>query len=142
MTIESDSVADFEGLDFGAAVADSPQSDSPQSDISQSGAPRSESQVGESSEWGSPIESWQAPTDLPPRRPAWGDPWPHEHGEDPSGVSIPDGSVGVHHQEHTHLIGAPVVVDDRHGRRPGVVGGVLLVSAMVATGAALATLVL
>lgn len=78
---------------------------------------------------------------LPPR-PAWGDPWPHEHGEHPSGVSVPEHAVGVHHQEFTHLVGAPVVVDQRHDHRNKVIGRVLMASAATAVAAAVAFLAL
>ena len=81
------------------------------------------------------------PDPLPPR-PAWGDPWPHEHGEHPSGVSVPDHAVGVHHQEFTHLIGDPVVVDGRHDHSAKVRTRVLLASTVAAVAAAVAFLAL
>lgn len=84
-----------------------------------------------------PVDSGM-PTDPLPPRPAWGDPWGHEHGEDPSGISVPDHAVGVHHMEFTHLIGEPVVVDERHDHRVKVLGRVLLVSVAAAAAAALA----
>ena len=68
---------------------------------------------------------------LPPRRAS--DPWPHEHGEHPSGISVPDGGRPAH--EHTAtLIGSPVPVRRARRTLPLVVVAVVLLA--VATAAA------
>lgn len=73
-------------------------------------------------------------------RPRPFDPWPHEHGEDPSGVSVPDGFVHGHHQEFMNLAGAPVTVLTRHERKSHVMGGVMVAGIVAAGAAALAAL--
>lgn len=51
------------------------------------------------------------PVDAPPVR----DPWPHEHGEHPSGISVPE--VRLHPREPmAHLLGEPQPI--HHQQRP------------------------
>ena len=63
------------------------------------------------------------------------DPWPHEHGEHPSGISVPDGAP-VRHDHHAHLIGDPVVIHPgpRHHLRTiaWVVAGAIVTAGAVA----------
>lgn len=52
-----------------------------------------------------------------PLRPGSPDPWPHEHGEHPSGLSLPDGGSTVQREQLAHLVGDPVVIDPSRARR-------------------------
>jgi hypothetical protein len=71
---------------------------------------------------------------LPPRSTGT-DPWPHEHGEHPSGVSVPDGAP-VHHDHLAHLIGEPVVI--HRGARHRLRTITWVVAATIAAGAVVA----
>jgi hypothetical protein len=60
------------------------------------------------------------------------DPWPHEHGEQPSGLTVPDGAF-VRRDHLAHLIGEPVVIgSDRRNPLRSIVW--ILVAVAVAAG--------
>jgi hypothetical protein len=71
---------------------------------------------------------------LRPPRSTSVDPWPHEHGEHPSGISVPDGAP-ARHENLAHLIGDPVVIHPgarHHLRRLGwILAAAIAVSAAV-----------
>jgi hypothetical protein len=64
------------------------------------------------------------------------DPWPHEHGEHPSGVSVPDGGRPRAREPRARLIGEPEPVASTNWARP--VAWVLVALVVVAAAVAAA----
>lgn len=66
------------------------------------------------------------------------DPWPHEHGEHPGGLSVPEGyGRPSEHEHHAHLLGDPEVVDEARQRRVRAIAWLAVVALIAIAVAAL-----